>query len=570
MSREFLEYSSALRRSLEIIVDCFGIFWAARPENDTKFKIDPWLEECYKTRQDLVVDDLYYNEMLTTTEDKMTNEQLDLRDVIKKKAEKHSRYYRSLYTRGNIAESGAQMAPRTAPNRTPLNLIQTTLQQAAQAKELEHVNAYNDKNRQRRVGVYRINEDSEAVETRFKSVKALREKYQKMIEGTTEEVKEEKTIVRKDTYLIPPVSGYCSSSASAGSDDEKDRSWYAAKKGHLEVRRSGSSDSAVGLTQSDEESSNANVEVADINSRWIEAYEKNGPTSYSPYSPRGSIDHINVPTKTLIEAQYFPLPAANRKFSDCPSDVVECGEKNDSRRQSCFTDDGDEQSRYRFWRTPSVVVSDYSDDVVGLTLDDIEYFRNQRKENSSPDSSLHSSCSNLNYCGSTISSLDSEYILRKPFRKGSECSSCSTFSGDEGDSDDRQQPQATIDKKERKKDRDCCRRETIMSNMRSDTPPPGGTLHFHPKSPPERQKLLMESLLAVKMEQMETNVKPFVRTDSVDSTGSMGSATSIASNVCKCDDCLLGIADLYRENTNGTPVRKKKRFALLSPHQYTA
>lgn len=439
---------SVIINRIVILIFSFGIFWAARPENNsTKFKIDPWLEDCYKTRQDLVVDDLYlFNEdvfkdsgMLT---DKMTKKQLDLRDVIKTKAEKHSRYYRSLYTRINSMETGAQMAPRIA-NRTPLNLIQTTLQQA-QAKELEQVHMYHDKNRQRRVGVYRINEDS-ASETRFKSVKALRDKYQKMIEETTVvDVKEEKAIVRKDRYLIPPVSGYCSSSASAGSDDEKDRSWHTTKKGHLEVRRSGSSDSAVGLTQSDEESSNVNVEVADINSRWIDVAEKIGSsTSYSPYSPRGSIDHINVPTKTLIEAQYFSLPA-NRKFSDCPSDV-ECGEKNESRRQSCFTDDGDEQSRYRFWRTPSVVVSDYSDDVVGLTLDDIEYFRNQRKENSSPDSSLHSSCSNLNYCGSTISSLDSEYILRKPFRKGSECSSCSTFSGDEGDNDDRQ-PQTTIDK----------------------------------------------------------------------------------------------------------------------------
>lgn len=153
----------------------------------------------------------------------------------------------------------------------------------------------------------------------------------------------------------------------------------------------------------------------------------------SPYSPRGSVDHSNVPSKTLIEAQYVPCPL-DRKFSDCGSDGADLDSKNiiDSRRHSCFTDDGEETPRCRYFRTPSVVVSDYSDDVMGLTLEDIEYFRSQRKENSSsPESSLNSSCSNLNYCGSSISNLDAEYILRRPFRKSSDCSSCSTLSGDE-------------------------------------------------------------------------------------------------------------------------------------------
>jgi hypothetical protein len=171
-------------------------------------------------------------------------------------------------------------------------------------------------------------------------------------------------------------------------------------------------------------------------STWREKKETDcEPYSYvepvkSPYSPRGSIDHDNVPSRTLIESQFVPLPL-DRKFSDCVSDS---DYRNDSRRQSCFTDDGDEPPRYRYWRTPSVVVSDYSDDIMGLTLEDIEYIRNHRKENSSsPDSSLHSSCSNLNYCGSTISSLESEYVLRKPFRKSSNCSTCSTLSDEEGD-----------------------------------------------------------------------------------------------------------------------------------------
>lgn len=124
----------------------------------------------------------------------------------------------------------------------------------------------------------------------------------------------------------------------------------------------------------------------------------------------------------------MPLPL-DRKFSvDCVIDMVS-ENMFDNRRQSCFSE-GDERARYRYWRTPSVVVSDYSDDIMGLTLEDIEYIRN-RREQSSSCSSLHSSCSNLNYCGSSISALDSDYVLCQPYRKSSNCSTCSTLSDDE-------------------------------------------------------------------------------------------------------------------------------------------
>lgn len=213
-----------------------------------------------------------------------------------------------------------------------------------------------------------------------------------------------------EVHLLPPPSGYCSSSASGGSDDERERN-YCERTRH--VKRCGSSDSAVGLTPSDDEAPHIN---------WSEQVEQK--SVYSPYSPRGSVDHTNVPTRTLIESQCVPYPI-DRKFSDCVSEGYA-----DSRRHSIFTDDGDD-SRCRYFRTPSVVVSDYSDDMIGLTLEDIEYFRNQRKEtSSSPESSLHSSCSNLNYCGSSISNLDCEHLLRKPYRKSSDCSLYS-FSGDE-------------------------------------------------------------------------------------------------------------------------------------------
>lgn len=323
----------------------------------------------------------------------------DLRDIIKSKAEKHSNYYRNLYSPGlneDDLKHVQQMAGQVA-------LDDNNIKQSANG-------------RQRRTGVFEIGNLNEPVPI-FKSVKQLRENYLRKLEATSQKLQDSKKCEMRDSvekckdsvddsFLLPPPSGYCSSTASAGSDDER---WSQRPQ----VRRSASSDSAVGLTPSDDEK------------------EENSQQKVfkSPYSPRGSVDHVNVPSRTIIEAQYVPCPL-DRKLSDCGSDTAE--NTSESRRHSCFTDDGEETPRCRYWRTPSVVVSDYSDDVMGLTLEDIEYFRNQRKENSSsPDSSLNSSCSNLNYCGSTISNLDAEYILRQPFRKSSDCSTCSTFSGDD-------------------------------------------------------------------------------------------------------------------------------------------
>jgi hypothetical protein len=66
------------------------------------------------------------------------------------------------------------------------------------------------------------------------------------------------------------------------------------------VQRCGSSDSAMGHSEDE--------------STWREKKETDcEPYSYvepvkSPYSPRGSIDHDNVPSRTLIESQFVPLP----------------------------------------------------------------------------------------------------------------------------------------------------------------------------------------------------------------------------------------------------------------------
>uniref|UniRef100_A0A1I8PW96 Uncharacterized protein n=1 Tax=Stomoxys calcitrans TaxID=35570 RepID=A0A1I8PW96_STOCA len=67
-----------------------------------------------------------------------------------------------------------------------------------------------------------------------------------------------------------------------------------------------------------------------------------------------------------------------------------------------------------------------------------------------------------------------------------------------------------------------------------------------------RPRSLMEQLLARKIEAAAQSVTGpggtrLRRTDSLDSTSSIGSLGSLVlgDDVCRCDDCLLGIVDLY-------------------------
>ncbi|KAF2900013.1 hypothetical protein ILUMI_06173, partial [Ignelater luminosus] len=398
--------------------------------------------------------------MANKVESEMMSSEEQMKNLILTKAERHRTYYRNLCGDNYETDVCEQMAKPVPCEISTTEYVTDSNSPAATTSEL-HADLQKEfpsnegpataKQRQRRTGVFQLDDNFTGEETVFVSVKQMRDKYLAMLEETSQKLhdnnkglkgmpsknKQKKAVTKSlsadstidDTFLAPPPSGYCSSSASGTSDDERERNWYK----QTQLRRSGSSDSAVGLNQSDEDVPGGNSPTLDKK----EFKEATTNTDYqcvrSPYSPRGSVDHVNVPSKTLIEAHYVPYPL-DRKFSVCGSEGAECDDKNlsDSRRPSCFTDDGEEVPRFRYWRTPSVVVSDYSDDVVGLTLEDIEFFQNQRKDvSSSPDSSLHSSCSNLNYCGSSISNLDADYILRTPFRKTSDCSTCSTFSGDE-------------------------------------------------------------------------------------------------------------------------------------------
>lgn len=88
-----------------------------------------------------------------------------------------------------------------------------------------------------------------------------------------------------------------------------------------------------------------------------------------------------------------------------------------------------------------------------------------------------------------------------------------------------------------------------------------------------RSKSLMEVLLAKKIEaasQCSPDAKNLFRTDSLDSMSSIGSLGSIilGDDVCRCDDCLLGIVDLCLVSTAETIRIKKKVNVLYAPSLY--
>lgn len=84
-----------------------------------------------------------------------------------------------------------------------------------------------------------------------------------------------------------------------------------------------------------------------------------------------------------------------------------------------------------------------------------------------------------------------------------------------------------------------------------------------------RPRSLMESILIAKMEKatiggsmsilngyVSPETKSLMRTDSLGSTSSFTSTSSLGSDYCRCDDCLLGIADLSVDSTQ--QIRRKK------------
>ncbi|KAL9877614.1 general transcriptional corepressor trfA-like isoform X1 [Glossina fuscipes] len=160
-----------------------------------------------------------------------------------------------------------------------------------------------------------------------------------------------------------------------------------------------------------------------------------------------------IPSKVLLEERVVEIPEDHR------SGISSRRESS----QSCLSDfPPNEMQGIRFVRTPSVVVSDYSDDIMcGITLEEIEYFRAQRQRrrrssldtatDNNSDVSAASSCSNLYYCGSTISALDGAECLVNGERiqlerKTSDCSITCSLSGDEDGFTIREQPEGNSDR----------------------------------------------------------------------------------------------------------------------------
>lgn len=245
------------------------------------------------------------------------------------------------------------------------------------------------------------------------------------------------------------VSPY--SSSSEDEDKAKGRRNFEQKR--EKVARSSSSDSALGLDEdglgdgSRRPTRRMTLTIMDLPLRpaLLPVAE---PTNLSDSQPQltNSVESpTNVPSKLLLEAQIIEISSI-----ETSPDIRRRSSRPDA--QSADTDNTSDQSPgpIRFVRTPSVVVSDYSDDLMcgGITLEEIEFFRYQRQmqRRSSAqaagvdydsDLSTSSSCSNLNYCGSTISAMDAEEMymptasgLLTPERKISDCSTCSTVSGE--------------------------------------------------------------------------------------------------------------------------------------------
>lgn len=273
-------------------------------------------------------------------------------------------------------------------------------------------------------------------------------------------------------------------SSSYSSDEENNDVEGSISKLNLrsreKVTRSSSSDSALGL---DEEPDNESVPnpkrrstltVTDIPLRpallpLVEPALLNCCDNILNFKGSGNVCSCIVPSKMILEAQVIELPAATSPQNEDTALDTSISRRESS--QSCASDSCQDYT-VRYVRTPSVVVSDYSDDVVcGITLEEIEYFRKHRlsrrrssmdtkltgeEEDLGSDLSAASSCSNLNYCGSHISVLDGmewnyQAGLKTPERKISDCSTCSTLSGDEEEAGFRKQLVEALQKEEKKK-----------------------------------------------------------------------------------------------------------------------
>nr|NP_572873.2 inositol 1,4,5-triphosphate kinase 2, isoform G [Drosophila melanogaster]AAN09319.2 inositol 1,4,5-triphosphate kinase 2, isoform G [Drosophila melanogaster] len=224
------------------------------------------------------------------------------------------------------------------------------------------------------------------------------------------------------------------------SSDNEDNS-LSPRQRKMKVTRCASSDSALGLDVDDggmdvplPPQRRMTLTVTDLPLRpaLLPLAEPTALPDSPLTSPTGGGNpSVGVPTKVLLEERVVAAPGSRREST-----------------QSSYSELGVSglPLGVRYVRTPSVVVSDYSDDITacGISMEEMEYFRLQRargqrrcsleaghhshsgghgahghggsgaagmspgcgKDDGQSDVSAASSCSNLYYCGSTISALD--------------------------------------------------------------------------------------------------------------------------------------------------------------------
>ncbi|XP_001978288.3 uncharacterized protein LOC6551139 isoform X3 [Drosophila erecta] len=279
---------------------------------------------------------------------------------------------------------------------------------------------------------------------RGKPVQQLIDQFQAMIVQQQQQLSNEdqpKTLPGATASNSDEGCNVTGSGLSPYSSDNEDNS-LSPRQRKMKVTRCASSDSALGLDVDDggmdaplPPQRRMTLTVTDLPLRpaLLPLAEPTALPDSPLTSPTGGANpSVGVPTKVLLEERVVAAPGSRREST-----------------QSSYSELGASglPLGVRYVRTPSVVVSDYSDDITacGISMEEMEYFRLQRargqrrcsleaghhshsgghgahgshggsgaagmspgcgKDDGQSDVSAASSCSNLYYCGSTISALD--------------------------------------------------------------------------------------------------------------------------------------------------------------------
>ncbi|XP_017065184.1 uncharacterized protein LOC108103937 [Drosophila eugracilis] len=319
-----------------------------------------------------------------------------------------------------------------------------------------------------------------------KPVQQLIEQFQAMIVQQQQQQlneKEPKTLPGATASNSDEGCNVTGGGLSPYSSDNEDNT-LSPRQRKLKVTRCASSDSALGLDVDDggmdvvmvPPQRRMTLTVTDLPLRpaLLPLAEPTALADSPLTSPTGNANSsVGVPTKVLLEERVVAAPGSRREST-----------------QSSYSELGGLPLGVRYVRTPSVVVSDYSDDITacGISMEEMEYFRLQRargqrrcsleaghghggghgghghggsgtagmspgcaKDEGQSDVSAASSCSNLYYCGSTISALDGGECIVNGVRvalarKSSTQSSSLSGEEEEEDNDDEDERDAEEDR----------------------------------------------------------------------------------------------------------------------------